>query len=86
MWRAAGLEEKAGSSGSSGDGAVGGAGSRGGAGSNTNTEVDDTETDNLTAAGVFARFGRDSEIRGLGEHAGVNLGTRRMAVSPATSE
>ena len=81
MWRAAGLEEKGGSS--SGAGSCGG--TVGGASSSTNTEVEDIETDNLTAAGVFAWLGRDNEMQGQGEHAGINLGTRRMAVSPTTT-
>ena len=82
MWRAAGLEEKAGSSAC---GAVGGSANSGGAvgGAGSSTEVD-TEVDNSTAAGVFARLGRDAS-RSQGEHAGVNLGTHRMAASPAAS-
>ena len=81
MWRAAGLEEKAGSYGSSGSSGSS-SGAAGGAGSSC---VEDTEVGNFTAAGVFARFGRDNGAQGLGEHAGINLGTRRMAVSPASS-
>jgi len=75
LWKASGLEEMASHQADA---------ARRSDGDNGDEE---NEVDNLQAGGVFARYGWDYTTQNRGEHAGINLGTRRMpaSASPASA-